>query len=233
MRLEDINPSPLYDVTIPSTQKKIKFRPFVVKEERALLAAEASEDPVVMMNTLIQIVKNCTIPEQSSMTNFDFEYLFAIIRTKSVGEYSRLSFKCDDCVDSSVNVEVDLQQTYVKFPVGSKDIKLSDELAVTMRWLTVDEIVDIETKFDKSDHLYKAVCASIETVFFKENTIECGRDNKESVESLVGRLNSKQYSLLEKFIEEQPTTQIDVKYRCPKCRKEHQKTLSGLSSFFS
>ena len=232
MRLEDINPSPIYDVVVPSTKKKIKFRPFVVKEERALLAAEASEDPVVMMNTLIQIVKNCTIPEQSSLTNFDFEYLFTMIRTKSVGEYSRLSFKCDDCADSSINVEVDLQQTYVKFPESSRDIKLSDELAVTMRWLTVDEIVEIETKHDKNDRIFKAVCASIETVFFRDQTIECGRDNAGSVEVLIGRLNGKQFALLEKFIEEQPTTQIDVKYRCPKCRKEHQKTLSGLSSFF-
>lgn len=232
MRLDDINPSPIYDVVVPSTGKKIKFRPFVVKEERALLAAEASEDPVVMMNTLVQIVKNCTIPEQTSMTNFDFEYIFTMIRTKSVGEYSRLAFKCDDCPDSSVNVEVDLQQTYVKFPTEKKDIKLSDDLAVTMRWLTVDEMVNIETKFDKSDHMFKAVCASIETVFYKEETIECGRENADSVESLVGRLNNKQFSLLEKFVEEQPSTQVDVKYRCPKCRKEHQKTLSGLSSFF-
>ena len=79
MNLLDINPSPLYDVVVPSTKKKIKFRPFVVKEERALLAAEASEDPVVMMNTLIQIVKNCTNPEQTNLTNFDFEYLFVQI----------------------------------------------------------------------------------------------------------------------------------------------------------
>ena len=233
MRLEDINPSPIYDVVIPSTKKKIKFRPFVVKEERALLAAEASEDPVVMMNTLIQVVKNCTIPQQTSLTNFDFEYLFTIIRTKSVGEYSRLSFKCDDCADSSINVEVDLQQTYVKFPDYSGDIKLSDDLAVSMRWLTVDEIVEIETTEEKDDQVFKMVCASIETVFYQEQTIECGRDNRESLEALVGRLNGKQFELLEKFVEEQPTTQIDVKYRCPKCKKEHQKTLSGLSSFFS
>jgi ribosomal protein L44E len=232
MRLDDINPSPLYDVTIPSTKAKIKFRPFVVKEERALLAAEASEDPVVMMNTLIQIVKNCTIPEQKSMTNFDFEYLFTMIRTKSVGEFSRLAFKCDDCEDSSINVEVDLRSTYVKFPIEKRDIKLSDDLAVTMRWLTVDEIVEIETKFDKIDHMFKAVCASIETVFYKDSVIECNKEDRASVENLVGRLNKKQYSILEEFVEGQPTTQIDVSYRCPKCRKPHEKTLSGLSNFF-
>ena len=151
MNLLDINPSPLYDVVVPSTKKKIKFRPFVVKEERALLAAEASEDPVVMMNTLIQIVKNCTNPEQTNLTNFDFEYLFVQIRTKSVDEFSRLAFKCDDCKDVSVNVEMDLRQTYVKFPPEGKDIKLSDELAVTMRWLSVDEIVDIETNNQPED----------------------------------------------------------------------------------
>lgn len=196
MNLLDINPSPLYDVVVPSTKKKIKFRPFVVKEERALLAAEASEDPVVMMNTLIQIVKNCTNPEQTNLTNFDFEYLFVQIRTKSVDEFSRLAFKCDDCKDVSVNVEMDLRQTYVKFPPEGKDIKLSDELAVTMRWLSVDEIVDIETNNQPEDVKFKAVCSSIETVFYKDQTIEIDETTKSSVETFVGRLNNKQFSAL-------------------------------------
>jgi ribosomal protein L44E len=232
MNLLDINPSPLYDVVVPSTKKKIKFRPFVVKEERALLAAEASEDPVVMMNTLIQIVKNCTNPEQTNLTNFDFEYLFVQIRTKSVDEFSRLAFKCDDCKDVSINVEMDLRQTYVKFPPEGKDIKLSDELAVTMRWLSVDEIVDIETNNQPEDVKFKAVCSSIETVFYKDQTIEIDETTKSSVETFVGRLNNKQFSALEKFIDEQPSVRLDVKYRCPSCKKEHQKTLEGLSSFF-
>ena len=98
--------------------------------------------------------------------------------------------------------------------------------------LTDDEIVEIETKFDKIDHMFKAVCASIETVFYKDSVIECNKEDRASVENLVGRLNKKQYSILEEFVEGQPTTQIDVSYRCPKCRKPHEKTLSGLSNFF-
>ena len=233
MQLTDINPTPLYPVTIPSTGKKIKFRPFVVKEERALLAAQNSEDNVVMLNTLIQVVMNCLTPQVTSLTNFDFEYLFTQIRAKSVGETSRLMFHCQHCDEGKIAVEVDLSKVTVVAPEGyNKDVKLSPDLVIRMKHVSVEDLVDIESSYTGDDVEFESICKSIDTVFYKDNTIERIESTDQQIRDFVNGLSHDQYEKLKEFNRNQPTVQVSVKYRCPACQHENERTLKGLTSFF-
>jgi hypothetical protein len=128
--------------------ERAKFRPMRVKEERALLTADASENGSVMINTLHNVVKSCVeMIETKYLTSFDLEYLFTQIRAKSVGEITTLYLLCDTpgCEDVEVRYEYHLSDIKVVFPEGVSDIiKLSDDLAIKMRYPSVDEAIDIE-----------------------------------------------------------------------------------------
>ena len=132
MALPKMN-APLYNVTIPSLKKEVKFRPFLVKEEKALLLAQQSEDSKVMINTLKSIIENCIVDDIDSdkLAIFDYEYLFTQIRAKSVGEIVELIFLCDDCDDEKAKTQlnIDITKFQVEFPGGhTNKIELFDDL---------------------------------------------------------------------------------------------------------
>ena len=129
-----------------SSKKKIKFRPFFVKEERALLAAQESEDVNVMLNTLNQIVKNCVEPKTicDSLTIFDIEYLFIKIRSKSVDEFSNIIVACDSCKKQSP-YRISLEEVNVVTPPEhTTSIKISGDIVVMMKYPTIEELMEIE-----------------------------------------------------------------------------------------
>lgn len=234
MKLSEINTSPLYQVTIPSSKKKVKYRPFVVREERALLAAQESEDESVMLDTLNQVVMNCLTPQVESLTSFDLEYLFTLIRAKSVGEYSELIFKCDDCIDekAKVKVSIDLRtvETYNQ-PEHTNKIKISDTVTVVMRYPSVSELSELQ-KHDVDTSKTKAIIASIETIYAEDDVYHTKEEPESELMAFVESLTSKQYAMIETFFDTMPVVRIGVKYSCPVCKKEHNKYVKGLSNFF-
>lgn len=193
MNLNEINAAPLYPVTIPSSKKVTKFRPFLVKEERALLAAQESGDAVVMLNTLIQVVRACLQSEVKLLTNYDFEYLFAQIRAKSVEEIARPTIQCGHC-NQSTPIEIDVRQVSVNFSDKHlKNIKLSEKLSLGMRDLSVEDLIEIEAD-PTLDARYEIIIRSIETIFYEDQAIHTAEEKYEKVSSFVGNLTSKQYS---------------------------------------
>jgi hypothetical protein len=170
MNLNEINAAPLYPVTIPSSKKVTKFRPFLVKEERALLAAQESGDAVVMLNTLIQVVRACLQSEVKLLTNYDFEYLFAQIRAKSVEEIARPTIQCGHC-NQSTPIEIDVRQVSVNFSDKHlKNIKLSEKLSLGMRDLSVEDLIEIEAD-PTLDARYEIIIRSIEIIPGNERSI--------------------------------------------------------------
>lgn len=234
-KLAGLNVSPLYDVTIPSTQEKVKFRAYNVKEERALLTADEQGDGSVMIQTLNQVVLNCLTPSPTSLTSFDLEYIFAQIRSKSVGEVAIIKVGCDetDCKDVQIEYRFDLQQLQVVFPEGiSKTIKLSDQIAVKMKYPSVEDSLRIEFIESETDKRYEAVKSQIDLIYNGDEVIHVDEEPKEAVVAFIDGLNPQQYRKLEGFFEEMPYLEGELKYRCTKCRKEHTKKVRGLANFF-
>lgn len=236
MKLSEINVTPLYPITIPSTKKKAKYRPFLVKEERALLAAQESEDLGVMLTTLKQVVQSCVEPESvvEEMTTFDLEYIYTLIRAKSVGEFSDLVFRCDDCEDENakVKVSIDLRKVEVAFTEGKTNkVKISDNIVVMMKYPSMEELIEVETT-NKADTKTDAIKACIESIYVQDDVYHVAEESKEELAAFMDSLTTKQFGMLEEFFDTIPTAQIPVKYTCPVCNKEHDKIVKGLNNFF-
>ena len=232
MKLSELNPTPLYDVTIPSTGKRASFRPFFVKEERALLAAYESENANVMLNTVVQVVENCIKPAQTSLTPFDIEYLFLQIRAKSVGEYSALLFTCGECGQQTPQ-NIDIRMAEVD-NLGNRNltIQLSDTISIKMRYPTVSDLIDIQEQSDPDTALQRTISACMDTVFSGQEALCVREEPVQDIINFIDTLTAKQFAVLESFVETIPTVRIDVEWECKHCRAKNDQTLRGLQNFF-
>ena len=236
-KLNSINISPSYNVTIPSTNKQVQFRPYSVKEEKALLAADQTEDGIVMINTLLQVVKNCITPSPTKLTQFDLEYLFAQIRARSVGEIANIKVGCDSagCEDVSVEYRYDIRDVKVVFPdnkIKDNIIRLNQQLAIKMTWPSVEQSIEIEKAATEADQRYLAVTAQIAQIYNGEEVIDVAEESRKDILGFIDRLPAIDYKKLETFFDTVPYVEGTLKYRCPKCKTEHNKKIVGLSNFF-
>jgi hypothetical protein len=231
MKLSDLNVSPKYPVVIPSTGKRTTFRPFVVKEERALLSAQESEDVNVMITTMEAVVKQCVDKCPDRLTSYDLEYLITMIRAKSVGEFSDLIFKCDSCNDPAAKtpVRLDLTKVQISKQSHSGKVKLNDNLTAILKYPSVEDLLQVNYAEDKEHELMK-VC--IDKLVTQEETFVLKEETEDEVNGFMSTLTSKQKSLIDQFIQEVPYTYIDVHYTCPVCKTEHSKQIKGINNFF-
>ena len=231
MSLSKINETPLYFTTIPSSGEKTKYRPFLVKEERSLLTAGESEDVDTMYATLESIVRNCLVSPPKNLTTFDLEYLFVQIRSKSVGEYSDVNITCDSCGTESQQ-SIDIRKIVVSGLNQDKKIKLSDTIVATMKYPSVGDVLDIKNARTKEEAKLLLIRNCIDTVYHDDDVYVISEESDEEVLGFLDTLNSHQYSLLKKFVDEIPTAEIEHEWICSNCNTKHKTTLRGLFSFF-
>jgi len=231
VKLSDINPVVLYEATLPSTGKKVKYRPFNVKEERALLTAQVSEDVSVMLNTLSNVISSCVEPKQG-LTPFDLEYMFLQVRSKSVGEDSSLVFTCG--CGKETTVLFDIRKATVNIPKKEEmNLKLSSDMIFTMKYPLMDELTAIADEQDAEKKLILSIAASVDTVYYKETAIRVkDGDTEELIDLIINKLNGRQFDQLEKFIGAIPTVSLVVPWKCASCGKENSTTLEGIADFF-
>lgn len=235
------NTTPTYNVTIPSTQENVKFRPFLVKEEKALLIAQHSEDQVVMIDTLKNIIKSCTLDKLNpdTLATFDIEYLFTQIRAKSVGESVDLLFPCDvdhgeDNEKARVKISFDLTKINVEIPEGhNKKIELFDDVGVIMKYPSINVIKQLENvNMDDVEAVFNIISSSIDIIYNGSELFHTKEQNKKDIVEFLENLTSNQFNKIQKFFETMPRLRQGVKYTCPVCSREHDKVLEGLDSFF-
>jgi hypothetical protein len=236
MKLSQLNVTPKYNTSLPSTKKKITYRPFLVKEEKALLAAQESESISVMLETLKQVVEGCVEPDGvlENMTSFDLEYLFTLIRSKSVGEYSDLILPCGHCnlQNNKTKVRVDLRTVEVKQDKTiSNKVKISDTVAVTLKYPSLSDLIEVQSK-PESDVEFYTIMKSIETIYAEDDVYHAHEEEESELMAFINHLTSKQYSEIKEYIQTAPSAQIKVKYTCPACKAENERVLKGLNSFF-
>jgi hypothetical protein len=229
---------PTFSTTLPSNKRVIKFRPFMVKEEKVLLIAMESKDYEHMQRAMIDVISSCILDEDvkiDKLPSFDIEYLFLKIRAKSVGEKVILSYRHVDGVnykgetcDAMTKVEINLDDVEVKFQETHKQvIPLNDKLVLKMRYPTIDDVkASIAEGADELD----LVTRCIESVYDDEEIYE--PDNIDDARQFIGSLSNKQFMEVMKFFETMPTIEHTVSYKCSGCGQEDTVTLKGLADFF-
>jgi len=243
MPLPKIN-TPTYDLTLPSTGKKIKYRPFLVREEKILIMALETEDMAQITNAVIEILDECILTKGISVTKlatFDIEYLFLNVRSKSVGETVEVNVTCPDDEKTSVQMEINIDSIKVQKVRGHKNIiKLDDQYSMKLKYPSMTEF--IESNFESGndggegsdiDKSLSMITSCIEMIYDNEESWDASDSSQQELEEFIEQLNSKQFKAIEKFFETMPKLSHKVKVTNPKTGVESQVVLEGLASFFT
>lgn len=228
---------PVYNLTIPSLDKKIKFRPFLVKEEKSLLIAQQSEEIKVMVDTVKSIIKSCVLDpiDIDSLAIFDVEYMFTQIRSKSVGETVDLIFTCAHCKEKNNKIKIEIDLTKIPMvtpPNHNKKIQLEDNLGVIMRYPRIDALVKVDKGTDNVETNLEAVIDCIEAVYDDTEVFYTAEQTKEEILEFIDGLTKKQFDMIEDFFVSIPKFEQKIEYKCPACKADNVYMLKGTESFF-
>ena len=239
MPLPKIN-TPIYELTIPSTKKKIRYRPFLVKEEKVLIIAMESEDPKQIANAVKDVISACVLSrgiKVQDLSTFDIEYLFLNIRGKSVGEDVELMITCPDDGETQVPVTINLDEIQIQTDSKhSRDIKLDDNLSLRMKYPSMNEF--IKNNFNQTGEIkvsdtFDLIVSCIDQIYNEEESWPASDSTKKELLEFVEQLNTKQFKSIEKFFETMPKLSHKVKVTNPKTGVESEVVLEGLASFFT
>jgi T4 bacteriophage base plate protein len=230
--------TPTYELEIPSLKKTVKYRPFLVKEEKILIIAMESEDPKQIAEALKTVIGNCILTrgikiEQLSI--FDIEYLFLNIRGKSVGEDVDVLLTCPDDGVTQVPASINLDEINVIIkPEHSRDIKLDDNLTLRMKYPSMQEFVKTNFAGDDTtvDDTFNMITSCIEQIYNEEESWAASDVTKKELNEFIEQLTSSQFKQIEKFFETMPKLSHTIKVKNPNTGVENDIVLEGLTSFF-
>ena len=229
---------PTYELELPSTGKTIKYRPFLVKEEKVLLLALESKDEKQVTNAVKDLIKNCVITrlKVDTLPSFDLEYLFLKIRGASIGENIILTVTCLDDNETQVEAAINIDEVEVFKPEGhDKKIMFDDKTGLVMKYPSMKEFVEREflSKEMKTDEVYDFIANSIDQIFDDEEVYDSSTTTKKEFRTFVDSLTTKQFEKIQKFYETSPKLSHTFKVVNPKTGKESSYTIEGLQSFFA
>jgi DNA-directed RNA polymerase subunit M/transcription elongation factor TFIIS len=219
-----------HELTIPSTDKKVTFRPFLVKEEKILLQAQESEDTKVIMRAMSDIIEACTFGaiDSQELTIYDLEYIFLQLRAKSVGENMTVNIKCENC-DEILEIPVNANDIKV---VAEKeiidDIKLNDSINLKLRPYKIKYFNQIN-----EDDLISSLIPVFDTIYDSENSWNCDDQSEKELREFIESMNHGNLEMIKEFIENQPKLTHTVKIKCKECGHTNEVVLEGLQSFFT
>jgi len=229
--------TPTYELEIPSTDEKVKYRPFLVKEEKILMMAMESKASADITQAVKDIVKECTFDKVKidTMPMFDVEYIFLQIRSKSVGEVSKLKLLCPD--DGKTYADVELNLNEVKVQVGddhTNKIDLGNDMGMIMKYPTIDSFSESGIRDINPSNMLEVISTCILQIFEKkgEKVYHTKDQTKKEVTDFIEQLNTKQFKDVQKFFETMPKLKHNIKIKNPKTKKESEITLTGLNDFF-
>ena len=230
--------TPTYELIVPSTKQKIKFRPFLVKEEKALLLAQQSENEQTMLDTLNSVITSCTFGklETETLAMFDIEYIFIQLRAKSVGEISELIFSCLECGDpkAKIKVEIDLLSLQVSVdPDHKMAIDLINGVGVKMKYPGLEMLHKFKD-IDENDvnGVFDLIIDCIESIYDDDNFYPASEQTREELEAFINGLTQEQFQKIQNFFETMPKLEKKIEFHCPICQYHHMQTLQGLNGFF-
>jgi len=228
---------PTYDLEVPSTKKKIKVRPFLVKEEKVLLMALESENEENIRGAVQNLLKSCIQSriKLENLATFDLEYIFLNIRAVSVGEIVEINVTCQDDNETNVRYNLNLTDVKVTFPKGhSNKIMLTEDTGVIMKYPSFDRFVDSQfaNKEVTEDTVLEIIAESIDQIFQGEEVFDESTTTPKEFKEFVESLTNAQMEKLQKFFETSPKLEHKFKVRNPNTNVESDYTISGLAAFF-
>ena len=228
---------PKYKLKLPSDGRTVNYRPFLVKEEKLLLLATETGEQEEIISAIKNIITECTdIPAVEKLATFDIEFLFLQIRTKSVGENVDVTVTCPDDGETEVEVSIPLDEIKVVKTRGhKKELKLDDEIAVTMGYPNLESFVESNFGEDTNqiDQIFEMAAGCIETIADTNQIYECKDSPKSEILEFLDQLSSKQFGELQKFFETMPKLLHKVQVTNPNTGVESEIVLEGLASFFA
>ena len=233
--------TPTYELKLPSSNKKIKYRPFLVKEEKVLIIALESKSQFEITNAVKDVLKQCILTkgiDVDELPTFDIEYIFLNIRAKSIGEAIKVRVTCPDDGETEIPVTVYVDEIkVVKSKDHKTDIVLDDKMTLRMKYPSINQF--IETNFDVNEDpkdnvnkTFKIISECIDTIYTQEDAWDAkAYTSKERVE-FIEQLNSKQYKEVEKFFATMPKLSHKIEVTNPNTKKKSSVVLEGLADFF-
>ena len=231
---------PVYETILPSTEKVIKYRPFLVKEEKILLTALEDATGNEMSSAIKQIIGNCVLEtlDINNLPTFDLEFLFLRLRAKSVGERVKIGLRPYPCpqnegnlCENSTEVEINLEEVKViKDKEHSSKIMLDDNIGIVLDYPNTS--VFEKSKMNNFEFGMSLIKKSIKMIYTNEDVFERDSFTTEDLDEFIDSLNSEQFQKVKKFFDTMPKLSYDVKYKCSTCGEDKKTTLEGLDSFF-
>ena len=234
MALPKLNDKPLYSITIPSTGQNVRFRPYLVKEEKILMMAMETKDPRAGVDAIIDTIVSCIDEpiDRKSLKIFDVEYLFIKIRGKSVGEVSKVSMKCKACEELN-DVDINLDEIDMKVENRDSIIQLTDDVKVKMQWPSYSIIVNQQTDNENViENAFSTIISCIHSIQTEEENILASDVTHKELEDFVDSMTSDQLESIKEFIEGMPKLKHKVDFRCTSCSEYNKEELEGIQDFF-
>tara|TARA_B100001778_G_scaffold290949_1_gene260718 strand:+ start:1670 stop:2392 length:723 start_codon:yes stop_codon:yes gene_type:complete len=240
MPLPKIN-TPTYELTLPSNNKKVKYRPFLVREEKILILALESGDAKQISSSIIEIMADCIESKNVDITklpSFDIEYLFLNIRAKSVGETVDVIITCPDDKKTTVDTSINIDDIKVKKTKGHTNIvKLDDTYSMKLKYPSMQQFIDANFDTDEQGsqvaQSLNMLSTCIDIIYDKEESWDAADSSPDELNQFIEQLNTKQFKEVETFFETMPKLEHKVKVKNPRTGVESEVTLEGLASFFN
>jgi hypothetical protein len=232
--------TPTYELELPSTEQTIKYRPFLVREEKLLVLALETEDTKQITNAIKTVIKNCIETKAikvESLPTFDIEYLFLNIRGKSVGEEIEVNIICPDDEETSVPVKINLDEIQVQKNEGhTNKIKIDDKIMMEMKYPSLEQFIKSNFDFNSDSQMeqsFDLISSCIDKIYTEDEVWVSSDVTKKELTDFLEQMNSSQFKEIEKFFETMPKLSHKVKVKNPNTKVESEVTLEGLSSFFA
>ena len=232
--------TPTYELELPSTQKKVRYRPFLVKEEKVLLIALETEDTKEITNAIRAVIKSCVLTrgiKVETLPTFDIEYLFLNIRGKSVGEVIEVNLICPDDGVTEVKKNIPIDDIKIQRTDGhTNQIKLDDNIMMEMKYPSLDQFIKNNFDFtegNQMDQSFELIGTCIDKIYTEEEVWTASDCTKKELTEFRESMNSSQFKEIENFFETMPKLTHTIKVKNPNTEKENDVVLEGLASFFA
>jgi len=229
MALPKLNDVPKYSLTVPSTGQELKYRPYLVKEEKVLLIASSSEDPRQIMSAVYDTIAACVESvDVGSLTTFDLEYIFIKLRSKSTGETSEVNIQCPSC-SARNTMTIPLEEVTVTESTAEPIIKLTDSITVEMKYPSYQ---DIPAGADENEMAMSLIAGSLKAVISNDERIDIEDESPESVKAFLESMTQDQFIKVSSFLSDSPSVKYDLHMKCEECGEENTIEIKGMQSFF-
>ncbi|MBV23010.1 MAG: baseplate protein [Euryarchaeota archaeon] len=235
MALPKLNDIPKYELTVPSSKTKVRFRPYLVKEEKILMLAMESEDKKATVNAIVDTIMACIEGDidQSKLTSFDVEYMFLKLRSKSVGENTEVTIKCSEC-DADNPVSIDLSSIEVTKQTSNKEIKITDDMTLYMGYPNFKSIMDADADETTSDTIktFQMISKCMKVLETADERYDLADESQDEIQEFIGSLSANQFDKVKEWIQTMPKLSETVNFNCLRCNHANEYTLEGLDDFF-